>query len=79
MTDLTHIELSDLYDLLAQQTNHYMKMLSGGATKLEFNQCREMIISIQAEIQSRKNQPSPARPANSNTSLAPGYADGSKK
>ena len=79
MTDLTHIELSDLYDLLAQQTNRYMKMLSGGATKLEFNQCREIIISIQAEIQSRKNQSLQARPANSNTSLASGRVNRSEK
>jgi multidrug resistance efflux pump len=58
MEDLTHVELSDLYDLLAQQTTRYMKMLSEGATKQEFDQCREIIISIQAEIQSRKNQQS---------------------
>ncbi len=32
MHNLTHIELSDLYDLLAQNTNRYMKMLSEGAT-----------------------------------------------
>ena len=78
MPDLTDIELSDLYDLLAQQTNRYMKMLSEGATKLEFNQCRETIISIQAEIQSRKNQPSEAMSADSTTSLAPGHVNSGK-
>jgi multidrug resistance efflux pump len=67
MEDLTQIELSDLYDLLAQQTNRYMKMLSEGATKQEFDQCREIIIDIQAEIQSRKNQQSRDKTASSNT------------
>ena len=73
MDDLANIDLSDLYDMLAQQTNRYMKMLSDGATKQEFDQCREMIISIQAEIQSRKNQRSQERDVISNTSFIPGY------
>ncbi len=66
MQDLSHVELSDLYDLLAQQTNLYVKMLSGGVTKQEVDQCREMIISIQAEIQLRKNQKSRERDSQSN-------------
>jgi hypothetical protein len=56
MADLTQIETSELYDLLAQLTNQYMKMLSDGGTKHEFDQCREMIISLQAEIMTRKQQ-----------------------
>ena len=68
MQDLAHTESSDLYDLLAQQTNRYMKMLSEGATKQEFDQCRETIICIQTEIHSRKNQKSPARDSISGTS-----------
>jgi hypothetical protein len=67
MHDLAQIELSDLYDLLAQQTNRYMKMLSEGATKQEFDQCREIIIDIQTEIQSRKNQQPRNKTAASNT------------
>lgn len=73
MKDLTHIELSDLYDLLAQQTNRYMKMLSDGATKQEFDYCRETIISIQAEIHARKGQKSPNTESKPHNSLNPGY------
>ena len=65
MQDLAQIELSDLYDMLAQHTNRYMTMLSGGASKEEFDLCRETIISIQAEIQSRKNQESQNKPSTS--------------
>ena len=54
MYNLTHIELSDLYDLLAQHTNRYMKMLSEGATREEFDQCREIMIAIQIEIRVRR-------------------------
>ncbi|MFI5131507.1 MAG: hypothetical protein ACHQFX_16005 [Chitinophagales bacterium] len=78
MQDLVHVESSDLYDLLAQQTNRYMKMLSEGATKQEFDQCRETIISIQTEIQSRKNQKSPARDPKSGTSYS-GHLNSSGK
>jgi hypothetical protein len=56
MQDFKNTELPDLFDLLALQTNRYMKMLSDGATKNEFNLCRETIIDIQTEIQSRKIQ-----------------------
>jgi hypothetical protein len=73
MQDLTHIELSELYDLLAQQTNRYMKMLSDGATKQEFDQCREIILSIQAEIHSRKGQKAPSRDSRSTNNPRPGY------
>lgn len=72
MKELNYVELPDLYDLLAQQTNRYMKMLSDGATRLEFNQCREIIIDIQAEIQSRKNQKARDK-ANPDTSLKSTY------
>jgi uncharacterized protein with von Willebrand factor type A (vWA) domain len=54
--DLSNIKFDDLFDLLSDQTNRYMKMLSEGATREEFNQCREMIIDIQTEIQERHNR-----------------------
>ena len=54
--DLSHIELSDLLDMLSRYTDRYMKMLSEGATKEEFEQCRETIIDIQTEIQARHNR-----------------------
>jgi len=58
MQDYKKLELSDLFDILAQQTSHYMKMLSGGATKDLFNSCRETIIEIQMEIMARRFQKS---------------------
>ena len=54
MHDIKYIELSDLFDLLAMETSHYMKMLSDGATQREFDDCRERIIDIQSEIEWRK-------------------------
>jgi hypothetical protein len=56
MHDLTHIDLSDLFDMLSGHTAHYMKMLSDGVTKEEFNECREIITDIQTEIISRQNR-----------------------
>jgi hypothetical protein len=52
--DLSHIKLSDLLDMLSEYTDRYMKMLSDGYTREEFDSCREMIIDIQTEIQSRQ-------------------------
>ena len=54
--DLSHIKIDDLFDMLTVQTNRYMKMFSDGATRVEFNKCREMIIDIQTEIQERHNR-----------------------
>ena len=54
MDDLSHIKLSDLFDMLSEQTDRYMKMLSAGSTREEFDRCREAIIDIQTEIQSRQ-------------------------
>jgi hypothetical protein len=75
MENLSRIDLSELHDLLAQQTNRYMKMLFEGATKLEFDQCRESIISIQAEIQSRRSRQSQGSSGQSNTSFGSSYAN----
>ncbi|HET6995743.1 MAG TPA: hypothetical protein VFI06_12210 [Chitinophagaceae bacterium] len=54
MDDLSHIKLSDLLDMLAEYTDRYMKMLSDGASREEFDSCRETIIDIQTEIQARQ-------------------------
>ena len=40
--------------MLAEYTDRYMKMLSDGASREDFDNCREMIIDIQTEIQSRQ-------------------------
>lgn len=60
MHNLNRIKLSDLFDMLSEYTSRYMKMLSDGATKDEFNECRETIIDIQAEIHLRQNKRSEA-------------------
>jgi hypothetical protein len=52
--DLSHINLPDLFDMLSEQTGRYMKMLSDGASRDEFDKCRQMIIDIQTEIQVRQ-------------------------
>jgi len=54
--DLTHATLTELFDMLSVQTNRYMKMLAEGATREDFNFCREIIIDIQTEIQERQNR-----------------------
>ena len=73
MDDLSCIELTDLYDLLAQHTNRYLKMLSDGVTKREINQYQETIISIQSEIYSRKGQLPRSKKGRSNNSFSPDY------
>ena len=69
MQDYKTFELSDLFDILSQNTAHYMKMLSGGATKDSFDSCRETIIDIQLEIQSRKIQKSNKKATNADMSF----------
>ena len=73
MENLAHIELSELYDLLVQKTNQYMKMLSEGFSQHEFDQCRENIISIQREIQLRRQHRAQFRDSGSDNSFNSGY------
>lgn len=54
MESLIHLELPGLIDLLAEETTHYMKMVSNGATKEEFEQCQLRLKTIQLEIEARK-------------------------
>jgi hypothetical protein len=54
MHDLKKAELSELLDMLAQQTSRYVKMLSDGASKEKFDHHRKIITDIQAEIEGRR-------------------------
>jgi hypothetical protein len=54
MKDLRLIEMSELIDMLAEQTSLYTKMLSSRASHEEFEKCRERTREIQQEIYSRK-------------------------
>lgn len=57
MEDLTRVDLAVLYDLLASQTTSYTQMLSQGISEQDFDQCRQNILRIQAEIDRRSNTP----------------------
>jgi hypothetical protein len=56
MENLKLVELPKLIDLLAEQTTKYMKMVSTGATKEEFETCQKKMQSIQREIEFRKSK-----------------------
>lgn len=54
MNDIKKLELSVLVDMLAANTAKYMKMLKDGFTQEEYNNCKELINRLSAEIESRK-------------------------
>jgi len=54
MKDLKQANLTDLLDMLSAYTGQYMKMLMQGATKEQFETCREAITQIQIEVEARK-------------------------
>jgi hypothetical protein len=54
MLDLKTLELTELLDMLSEQTYHYMKMLRDGASKEQFDICKQNILWIQEEIELRK-------------------------
>ena len=55
MQDFRNMELTALLDLLSQYTAQYTKMLSDGSPKDDSNACRELIHSLQKELETRKN------------------------
>jgi hypothetical protein len=57
MQNLHDLDMSDLIDLLAQQTVDYTRMLSGGASDVEFATCALNIRNLQREILSRRQSP----------------------
>jgi hypothetical protein len=54
MKSLRSLEFSVLVDMLATQTDKYLKMQSDGASEEEFAKCALSIKAIQSEIDSRK-------------------------
>ena len=52
------MEMNDLVDLLAKETDKYYKMYKYGVTKGLYNQNQKTIKEIQAEIQRRKKRKS---------------------
>jgi len=55
MDDIKLLPLSELLDLLADQTSQYFRMVHlGGYTNEQFQQCRELMTALQLEIYNRK-------------------------
>lgn len=54
MEHLKNLDLSDLLDLLIEQTAHHTHLISIGGTPEEFRVSREILRSLQTEIQTRK-------------------------
>jgi len=61
MKDLSNLDLSTLFDMLAQHTNEYMKMLKDGSFEEEYVRCKNLIKNLTAEIESRKENDIPAK------------------
>jgi hypothetical protein len=55
-SDLKDLELSALYDLLADYTSKYTLMMRWGGMTDGFDECRDIILQIQNEIDFRKSQ-----------------------
>ncbi len=66
MENLKLVELSKLIDLLAEQATKYMKMVSTGATKEEFENCQKKMKTIQKEIEFRKSKADVSNPKDAN-------------
>lgn len=56
------LELPKLIDLLAEQTTVYMKMVSKGATKEEFENCQTRLRTLQREIELRRGKKNTSDP-----------------
>ena len=55
MEDPRNLETSELVDLLAEQTEIYLKINSQGASEEEYVKCNLMIKALQKELDQRKN------------------------
>jgi hypothetical protein len=53
--DLTQLDLSAIFDLLAEYTAKYTRMMNEGAPDIEFENSEEIIISLQNEIARRRS------------------------
>ncbi len=54
MQNLHRLEMPALVQLLADQTALCTKMLSMGFTEQEYKECKQAIVELQVEIESRK-------------------------
>jgi hypothetical protein len=54
MQDFKQLELSALYEMLAENTTKFTQMLTNGAPESEFDSCKETILHLQSEIAARK-------------------------
>ena len=54
MHEIHKITLSDLIDMLALHTVNYSKLLTEGGSDEEFNNCKQAIHALQAEITTRR-------------------------
>ena len=55
MLDIRNLETSQLVDLLARQTEIYLKMSSQGTTEEEYIKCNLLIKALQKELDYRNN------------------------
>ena len=56
LPDLKDLELSALYDLLADYTSKYTLMMRWGGQADGYDECKDIIRQLQNEIDSRKPQ-----------------------
>ena len=54
MEDLKQLSLSDLLDLLIEQTTHHTNLISFGATPEQFRVSNEILRQLQKEIELRR-------------------------
>jgi gas vesicle protein len=53
MENLKKLELTELVDMLAEETSLYITMVKTGVSKDQFNECKEKIKQLQSEIKAR--------------------------
>ena len=56
MNDIKKTDLSTLIDMLSANTAKYMKMLKDGSSQEEYDNCKELINKLSAEIEVRKSK-----------------------
>jgi hypothetical protein len=67
MEDLKLLSLSDLLDLLIEQTTHHTNLISLGATPEQFRISNEILKQLQKEIECRRLSINPAQKLASTT------------
>ena len=53
MDNLKHLSTEQLVDILSTQTSLFIQMHTTGASETEFEKCKLLIQSVQAEIKAR--------------------------